>query len=84
MEKFSENMQEIWGTPVPKCDFNKVALQLYWNYTSAGCFPVDFLLIFRTSFHKNTSGGLLISLIQLNGLYNLFRLVQSVWLIKCM
>ena len=26
----SENMQQIYGrTPMPKCDFNEVALQLY-------------------------------------------------------
>ena len=29
-------MQQIYRkTPTPKCDFNKVALQLYWNRTSA-------------------------------------------------
>ena len=33
-----------------KCDFNKVAL----------CSPVNLLRIFRTSFCKNTSGGLLL------------------------
>ena len=32
----SENMQQIYRrTPMPKDDFNKVALQLYWNHTSA-------------------------------------------------
>ena len=30
IKRCSENMQEIYRrTPVPKCDFNKVALQLY-------------------------------------------------------
>ena len=34
-EKVSENMQQIYSrTPMPKCDFNKVAKQLYWNHTS--------------------------------------------------
>ena len=29
-KRCSENMQQIYrGTPTPKCDFNKVALQLY-------------------------------------------------------
>ena len=29
-ERCSENMQQIYrGTPMPKCDFNKVAKQLY-------------------------------------------------------
>ena len=32
----SENMQQIFRRiPMPKCDFNKVALQFYWNHTSA-------------------------------------------------
>ena len=39
-------------TPMPKCHFNKVALQL----------PVNLLLFFRTPFHKNTSGWLLLNL----------------------
>ena len=31
-----ENMQQIYRrTPMPKCDFNKVSQQLYWNHTSA-------------------------------------------------
>ena len=29
-KRCSENMQQIyWRTPMPKCDFNKVALQIY-------------------------------------------------------
>ena len=32
----SGNMQQIYRrTPMPKCDFNIVPLQLYWNHTSA-------------------------------------------------
>ena len=46
-----------------KCDFNKVAKQLYWNNTSAGCSPVNLLHISRTPFSKNTPGWLLLSLI---------------------
>ena len=35
-KKYTENMQQInRRTPMPKCDFNKDALQLYWNHTSA-------------------------------------------------
>ena len=35
-KRCSENMQQIYRrTPMPKCDFNKVALQLYWNHTLA-------------------------------------------------
>ena len=51
-------MLEIyWRTPMSKCDFNKVALQLYWNHTSAWV-SVNLPHIFRTPFPKNTSGRL--------------------------
>ena len=40
---------------MPKCDFNKVALQL-----RHGCSPVNFLHIFRTPFPWNTSEMLLL------------------------
>ena len=43
-------MQQIYKrTPMPKCDYNKVAY---------GCFPVNLLYIFRTPFPNNTSEGL--------------------------
>ena len=46
-------MQQIdRRTPMPKCDFNKVALY--------GCCPVNLQHIFRTPFPKNISGGLLL------------------------
>ena len=36
MFKCSSNMQQICRkTPMQKCDFNKVALQLYWNHKSS-------------------------------------------------
>ena len=37
---------------MPKCDFNKVALQLYWNHTSAWLFSCKFAVFFRTPFLK--------------------------------
>ena len=53
----SENMQQIYRrTPMPKCDFNKVVLQL-----RHGCSPVNLFHIFRTPFSKNTFGGLLLT-----------------------
>ena len=56
-ERCSENMLEIYRrTSMPKCDFNKVAEITLWH----GCFPVNFLHIFRTAFLKNTSGQLLL------------------------
>ena len=44
----------------PKRDISKVALQLYWNHTSAWVFFCKFADIFRTSSPKNTSEGLLL------------------------
>ena len=59
-KKCSENMQQIYRrTPMPKCDFNKVALQLYWNHTLAWVSPVCLLHIFTIHFPNNISGGLL-------------------------
>ena len=44
-KRCSENMQQIyWRTPMPKCDFNKFALQLYWNHTSAWVFSCILLI----------------------------------------
>ena len=44
-----------------KCDFNKVALQLYWSRTSAWVFSCKFAAYFQnTFFHKKTSRGLLL------------------------
>ena len=40
-------MQEIYRrTPMPKCDLNKVAKQLYWNRTSAWLFSCKFAAYF--------------------------------------
>ena len=42
-----ENMRQIYRrTPMPKCDFNEVALQLYWNHTSAWVFYCKFAAYF--------------------------------------
>ena len=42
-------------TPMPKCDFSKVALQLYRNHTSTWVFS------FRAPFFRNTFEGLLLA-----------------------
>ena len=56
-------MQQIYRrTPMPKCEFDKVVLQFYWNHTSAWVSPVKLLHIFQTHFPKNTYGGLLLIL----------------------
>ena len=35
---------------MPKCDFNKIALQLYWNRTSAWMFPCILATYFQSTF----------------------------------
>ena len=57
-----ENMQQIYrGTPIPKCDFNKVSnfIEIVLRH---GCSPVNLPHIFRTTFSKNTSGWLLLEI----------------------
>ena len=52
-KRCSENMQQIYRrTPMPKCDFNKVALQLYWNHTSAWAFSCKFTAYFQNIFSE--------------------------------
>ena len=47
----SENMQEIYRrTPMPKCNFNEVALQLHWNCTSTWVFSCKFDGCFQSTF----------------------------------
>ena len=60
-----ENMQQIYRrTSMPKCDFNKVAKQLYCNHTSARFSPIHLLYIFRTPFTKNTYEQLRLSIVK--------------------
>ena len=43
----AENLLQIYRTtPMPKCDFNKVVLQLYCNHTSAWEFSCKFAAYF--------------------------------------
>ena len=47
----SENVQQIYRrTPMPKCDFNNVALQIYWNHTLTWVFSCKFAAYFQNSF----------------------------------
>ena len=48
---------------MPKCDFNKVVLQLDWNRTSAWVFACKYAAYFQNTFSKNTSGGMLLTLL---------------------
>ena len=44
-------MQQIYRrTPMPKCDFNKVALQFSWNRTSIWVFSCKFAAYFQNTF----------------------------------
>ena len=42
-----ENLQQIYRrTPISECDFNKVALQLYWNYALGWVFLYAYVLLY--------------------------------------
>ena len=47
--KYAVNFQR---TPMSKCDFNKMARQLYWNHTSAWVLPCKFTACFQNTFLK--------------------------------
>ena len=52
-KKCSENMQQIYRiTPMSKCDFNKVTLELYWNHTLAWVFSFKFAAYFQSTFSQ--------------------------------
>ena len=62
-KRCSENIQAIYRrTPLQKCDFNKVVLQLYWNRTSAWVLSCKFAVYFKSTFPKSTPGRLLLHL----------------------
>ena len=42
---------------MPKCDFNKVAKQLYWNLTLAWMFSYDFAPYFQNTFSQEHLWG---------------------------
>ena len=50
-KRYSETMQQIYKRmTMPKCGFNKVALQLYWNHTLAWMFSCKFAAYFQNYF----------------------------------
>ena len=52
-KRYFENMQQIYRrTAMPKCDFTKVALQPYWNRTSAWVFFCKFAAYFQSTFSQ--------------------------------
>ena len=62
---------------MPKCDFNKVAKH--------GCSPVNLLHIFRTTFLRNTSGWLLLDLLNERPRNNFFngRMGYQIYKMSC-
>ena len=59
--KCSENMQKTYRrTPMPKCDFNKVASDFIEIKFRHGCSLINLLHIFKTPFSRNTSEELLL------------------------
>ena len=49
-KRCAKNMQQIYRiTPMPECNFSKVALQLYWNHTSAWVFSYKFAAYFQNT-----------------------------------
>ena len=53
VKRCSKNMQQIYKTTsMPKCDFNKVAKQLYWNRTLAWVFSCKFASYFQSTFSE--------------------------------
>ena len=60
-KRCSANMQQTYRrTPMPKCEFNKVACNFAEITLHHGCFLVHLLHIFKIPFPKNTSGRLLL------------------------
>ena len=57
--KCAVNLQ---GKPLQQCDFNKFAIYLCWNHTSARLFSCKFAAYLQKPFRKNTCGGLLLKL----------------------
>ena len=51
---------------MPKCDFNKVGLQLYWNRISAWMYSCKFPAYYQNTFYKKNPGWLLLTQRQVN------------------
>ena len=50
-KRYCENLQQSYRrTPMSKCDFNKFAVQLYWNHTSTWVFSCKSAAYFHNKF----------------------------------
>ena len=57
-KRCSKKMQQIYRrTPMPKCDFNKIAKQHYWNHISAWVFSCKIAAYFQKIFFLRTPLG---------------------------
>ena len=80
--------QMYWRTPMSKCDFNKVALQLYWNHTSAWVFSCKFVAYFQNTFTSEDITAMvgISAITQLfwmtNSLVKMFSLVLQILIIS--
>ena len=73
-------MQQIYRRkPMPKCDFDKVAKQLYWNHTLVWVFSCKFAAYFQNTFF-NTSGCLLLSIVLKTSVLFQFLRYYSNWI----
>ena len=72
-KRCSENMQQIYKrTPMPKCVSTKLQSNFIEIILRHGCSPVNLLHVFRTTFPKNTSEGLLLK----------FQVFRRFWIIS--
>ena len=79
-ERCSKNLQQIYTrTPMPKCDFNKIALLCKLNFGMA--VSCKFAAYFRNTFPKNTSERLLLNALLL--IFNIPRKQGSSRLLEC-
>ena len=76
-----ENMQQVYRRrSMPKCDFTKVAFSFIEIILRHECSPVIMLHIFRTSFLKNISGGLLLNVWSVeHSLFIVVKLLRFKW-----
>ena len=52
-KRCSENIHQIYKRiPIPKCDFDKVGKQPYWNHTSALVFSYKLAAYFQNTFYQ--------------------------------
>ena len=87
-KRYSETMQQIYKRmTMPKCGFNKVALQLYWNHTLAWMFSSKFAAYFQNTFSQEhlwtTASIVRSSRTQMIFKIGVFKISQYLWENTC-